>query len=240
MSDYDPRLVELYDIDNPDGPDHDFYRALADSIDAKRIVDLGCGTGMLTVSLVGPARTVVGVDPSEAMLAFARRRAGASDVEWVAGESRDIPIDAVDLAIMSGNVVQHIPDARWKVTLADLRGRMKPGGVLAFESRNPVFREWEQWTAGGRTSRRTKHGDLVEWMTVTVIDDRCVQFTAHNYFAQTDDLVEMTQELVFRSRGELTADLDEAGFDVTAVHGGWRGESVNDGSRLLVLTAHAR
>ena len=48
---YDPRIVDLYDLDNPDGPDHDFYRALADSRDARSILDLGCGTGILTVTL---------------------------------------------------------------------------------------------------------------------------------------------------------------------------------------------
>lgn len=195
---------------------------------------------MLTVTLAAPGRTVIGVDPSEAMLAFARRRHGAREVAWVVGDSRNIPIDDVDLAIMSGNVAQHIPDTRWKNTLADLRGRMTSGGVLAFESRNPAFREWEQWAAGGRTSRPTQHGDLVEWMTVEVIDDRRVRFTAHNHFTETDDLVEMTQELVFRSRGELTADLAEAGLDVAAIHGGWRGESLSDDSRLLVVTARAR
>lgn len=69
MTDYDPRLVDLYDIDNPDGPDHDFYRALADRCAAPTILDLGCGTGMLTVSLAREGRRVVGIDPSPTMLA---------------------------------------------------------------------------------------------------------------------------------------------------------------------------
>ena len=44
----DADLVELYDLDNPGGDDHAYYRALADQIDARTIVDLGCGTGLLT------------------------------------------------------------------------------------------------------------------------------------------------------------------------------------------------
>lgn len=35
MPDHDPRIVALYDEDNPDGPDHDWYRLLADEIDAR-------------------------------------------------------------------------------------------------------------------------------------------------------------------------------------------------------------
>ena len=56
----DAELVELYDLDNPDGEDHAYHRALADQIDVRSIVDLGCGTGLLTRSLAKPGRTVIG------------------------------------------------------------------------------------------------------------------------------------------------------------------------------------
>ncbi|MBC7763366.1 MAG: class I SAM-dependent methyltransferase, partial [Candidatus Saccharibacteria bacterium] len=75
MDDYDARLVELYDTDNPGGPDHDFYRQVADEIDARTILDLGCGTGMLTASFARAGRRVVGIDPSPNMLAYATKRA---------------------------------------------------------------------------------------------------------------------------------------------------------------------
>ena len=55
----DPRLIALYDDDNPDGPDHDHARALAEELGARTIVDLGCGTGQLAVTLARPGRTVI-------------------------------------------------------------------------------------------------------------------------------------------------------------------------------------
>lgn len=36
-----PRLVRLYDVDNPDGADHDFFRELVNKVEAPRVVDLG-------------------------------------------------------------------------------------------------------------------------------------------------------------------------------------------------------
>lgn len=90
VTDYAPRTVALYDGDNPDGPDHDYYRSLASVHGTRRILDLGCGTGILTVTLAAPGRVVVGVDPSPAMITYARQRSGAAGVAWVEGDSRDI------------------------------------------------------------------------------------------------------------------------------------------------------
>lgn len=62
-----PRLVDLYDIENPLGVDTDFYLGLAAELDALSIVDLGCGTGLLTRELAAPGREVFGVDPAGAV-----------------------------------------------------------------------------------------------------------------------------------------------------------------------------
>lgn len=155
MNDYDRRRVALYDEDNPDGPDHDFYRVLADEVSAYSIVDLGCGTGILTVTFARQGRTVVGVDPSASMLAYARRRIGTAGVNWIVGDSRSIPAGLFDYAVMTGNVAQHMSDPDWNRTLSDLRKSLRKGGTLSFESRNPAVRAWESWASDERTTRET-------------------------------------------------------------------------------------
>ena len=60
----DPRLVALYDLENTSRADTDFYLQLAPDLNARTIVDLGCGTGVLTCELAGAGRRVVGVDPA--------------------------------------------------------------------------------------------------------------------------------------------------------------------------------
>jgi SAM-dependent methyltransferase len=79
----DPRLVALYDHDNPRGADTDFYVRLAADVEARRIIELGCGTGRLTRELAGDGRQVIGVDPAPAMLAVALGQPGADKVQWV-------------------------------------------------------------------------------------------------------------------------------------------------------------
>lgn len=244
MSDYDPRLVDLYDEDNPDGPDHDFYRALAAEVDAASVLDVGCGTGMLTVSLARTGRHVVGVDPSPAMLAFARHRPDAAKVVWVDGESSAAPAGPFDLAVMTGNVAQHIPDSAWRRTLADIRERMPAGAVLAFESRNPAARAWVDWHTADLTTRETPHGTLEEGMSATTRDDRIVELVAVNRFLATGEVVREVQHLVFRTLGEIERDLAAAGFAVESVFADWKRTPFDTDavpvSALMIVVARAR
>lgn len=57
-------------------------------------VDLGCGTGQLTLPIAGRVRAVIGVDVEPDMLAGAQqaaRDADASNVLWMLGADADIP-----------------------------------------------------------------------------------------------------------------------------------------------------
>ena len=240
MEDYDQRLVELYDEDNPDGPDHDFYRGLADEVSARAILDLGCGTGILTTTFARQGRTVVGVDPSVRMLAYARRRAGTAAVKWVLGDSRSIPPGAFDYAVMTGNVAQHIGEADWTRTLGDLRKALRAGGILAFESRNPAVRAWESWAAGERSTRETAHGTLIEWSEAEETAPGTVKLLAHNFFVKTNETVTETQMLVFRKRNALEGQLKTAGFDIEAVYGDWERSPFMRDAPVMVFVARAR
>lgn len=240
MTAYDQRLVELYDQDDPDGPDHDFYRALAAEVSARRILDLGCGTGILTVTFAGKGRDIVGVDPSPSMLSYAQHRPGAEHVEWILGDSSSIPRDGYDYAVMTGNVAQHLPDGQWERTLLDLRRALRRGGILAFESRNPAAREWESWASVERSTRETLHGPLTEWQDVSELAPGVVELRAHNLFADTQDVVTETLVLTFRSRGVLEEQLRAAGFEVQATYGTWTCTAFTENSPLIVLVARAR
>ena len=235
----DPRLVELYDRDNPRGPDTDFYLALATDIHARRIIDFGCGTGLLTCELATEGRQIIGIDPSAAMLTVARRRPDAERVQWIEGDSSALGKRGADLAIMTGNVAQvFLEETEWDTTLRALYATLRPGGYLAFESRNPLVRAWEKWIRDDTFEQIDTPFGLMEcWLEVIHVENGRVRFVGHNVFKSTGEDVVASSELRFRHKAELVNSLIDAGFTIEQVYGNWSREPFTPTSRLMVFVA---
>ncbi len=166
----DPRLVVVYDAAYGWARDDDFFLSVAGETPAVRVLDLGCGTGRLALGLSAGGHTVTGVDPAAASLAAARAKPGAERVTWIEGTSQVLPDAAFDAAVMTSHVAQFmVTDDEWRRTLADLGRALVPGGRLAFDSRDPRARKWEDWNpaASLRQITLTGGGIVKVWTEVT-------------------------------------------------------------------------
>src|SRR3569623_553207 len=95
-------------------------------------IDVGCGNGAFTELLVercAPSR-VVGVDPSEGQLEFARSRHTAGVAEFRSGQATALPFadDSFDAAGMA-LVLFFVPDPAKGV--AEMKRVVKPGGMIS-------------------------------------------------------------------------------------------------------------
>src|SRR3954464_9649285 len=93
------------------------YLDLIAPAEGERVLDVGCGSGVLTRAIgrrVGDRGRVVGLDSSPALLDLARHyaeEAGApSRVEWRAGDCRKLPLtDGSFDVVLAATVLAHVP-----------------------------------------------------------------------------------------------------------------------------------
>ncbi|MEV7190841.1 class I SAM-dependent methyltransferase [Streptomyces sp. NPDC093510] len=94
--------------------------------DARTVLDIACGTGIVTRRLDRPGRTVFGVDSSPGMLALAARRLPR---RAVLGDATRLPLatGSVDAVVLVW-LLHLLPDAA--PVLAEAARVLRPGGVL--------------------------------------------------------------------------------------------------------------
>lgn len=233
-----PRLAELYDVLDPDRSDLDAYVAIADELGARSVLDVGCGTGVFALLLAAHCLDVVGVDPARASVDLARAKPGADAVRWLDGDATTLPPLQVDLATMTANVAQvFVTEEDWATTLEGVRGAVRPGGHLVFETRVPEVEAWRGWTREATYEATDVPGvGLVEtWVEVTGVVGELVTFRASYVFASDGAVLTSDSTLRFRDRATVERSLDRAGFDVVDVR-----EAPDRPGREMVFVARRR
>jgi SAM-dependent methyltransferase len=94
------------------------------------VLDVGCGTGTVSLAMARRGATVVGLDASESYLDGARRRRTHPSVTYELGDALDVPYASADFdACVSALVIDVIPDV--DLVAAEMRRVTRPGGVVA-------------------------------------------------------------------------------------------------------------
>ena len=94
------------------------------------LLDVGCGTGVIAGharEIVGSTGRVVGVDPSEGMLAVARSKGRVTETHVAKGESLPLEDCAFDMVTM-GYALRHVDDLRQ--AFREYKRVLQPGGMV--------------------------------------------------------------------------------------------------------------
>ena len=242
----EPRLAALYDpLCGREGrADFRFYLPLVMSADA--VLDVGCGTGALLkwARESGHAGRLVGLDPGRGMLDVARVR---SDIDWILGDLTTVAWDReFDLAVMTGHAFQQlIGDDEIRASIAAIHSALACNGVLAFETRNPLAREWERWTPEHGVEFVAADGARVRYeATVQAPIERGIVRFTNTYTSPGWARPEPSPStLRFLDSATLTPLLTDAGFAIEDQYGDWDRSPLVDESPEIITIArrtHAR
>lgn len=239
----DASLAEWYDVfcawDRRD--DFGFYLPLVMS--ARSVLDVGCGTGMLLRGAreAGHTGRLCGLDPAAAMLDIARKR---SDIEWIHG---DLTSSAwqheFDLIVMTGHAFQVlVTGAELRTALTAIRSALTVDGRFAFETRNPLAREWERWTPANSVEVTDAAGATMrmEQQVHTPVNGDTVTFTltfAGPHWAQPRV---SHSTLRFLDADSLSAFLSDAGLAIDEQYGDWtRGPLTATSPEIITFASSA-
>ena len=113
-------------------------RAGLRNLEGRRVLHLGCGTGLATVELTDQGALVTGVDPSPEALATARGR--APDLPWIQAALDQLPAELqrhrFDLVLSGSGSLARIADLEaWAGGIA---AALRTGGELIVHDEHPV------------------------------------------------------------------------------------------------------
>ncbi len=234
-----PRLARVYDSFNSLTEDGVFWLAKIKELGVQRIIDVGCGTGLLTCELAQLGYTVVGVEPARAMLDLAQEKEGGKKVTWLLGSTEQLQGQKADMVIMTSHVAQFfVSSEKWDEALKNMYDALEEGGVILFDSKNPLSAPWKNWSKEKtKRTRTTPEGEVMFWIDAPVVNGNQVEYELHYLFSKDSEELVSKNTLVYRSKDEIMEDLQTVGFQVENVYGNWNGDEYSEDSEEMIFLA---
>ncbi len=221
-----------------------------------RVLELGCGTGRLSLPLARGGASLVGVDRSASMLARAAKRGRApgwnrkkrqgSGLWLVRADIRALPFAAGEFNTVLapyGMLQSLLLERDLAATLGSVAHVLEPGGLFGIDL-VPDVPTWPEYTEKVQLRGRSAGGAHVT-LIESVRQDRRRRLTTfrqryHERRGRTKS--EHCFDLTFRTLPvpQMTKRLERAGFEIEAVLGDYRGGPWDERADVWIILARKR
>lgn len=239
---------EIYDLENQEfEPDGSFFLDFAKRLDGP-VLELGCGTGRVTIPLAQNGVDITGLDVVPVMLERAKQKAGTLPIQWVIADGRAFQLNrSFRLIFETGSVFQHIltrPDQ--EAFLAQVRKHLESDGRFIA---NLVFPHLERLTSvetekewftyenyAGQEVRvsGTEHYDPIQQVKIETAYRRWVD----NKGQKILKIAPLSLRYTFPQ--EMEALLHYNGFQVLEKFGDWDSSPLTGTSRNMIFVCKRR
>ena len=206
----------------------------------RRVLDLGCGPGLIAERLAVAGAAVTGIDVSTSSLTHARESAGRRGltIDYRRQDFREVADDAAfDLVLQSYGEFGTLDAATLDTVLATLRRALRPGGALVFDVTTPAApapRAGNRWalTQGGLW----RPG---EYLLLTDHLDYPENLGCDRYVVIDDDVTTYRMWKRAYTPSTIRDHLARAGFVIEQLWSTLAGDVYVDGSSWLAVVARA-
>ncbi len=230
--------ADFYDWENAqtlDRRDVKFWQGMARRANGP-ILELGCGTGRVTIPVARTGARIVGVDRSEEMLARARRRVKRARIPgqlaFVRSDIRSLPFrqsTRFDLVMAPYGILQSlIREADLTATLDAVSRVLSRDGVFGLDL-VPDLPVWKEYRNKVRFRGVRRGGESRITLVESVRQDRARRLTIFDqeYIERRGGERRARKfSLVFRTLSvpEMTSRLERSGFRISAILGDYNGK----------------
>jgi SAM-dependent methyltransferase len=248
------RYAQYYDlvyVDRDASKEVDFFEEVIRKFygnRARRILDVGCGTGMHSIEFGRRCYEVVGIDISEDMINRAREKAmGVENVKFLVGDASSMELEGFDVAIaMYGVLSYFIEDESLVKFLEAVRRSLVDGGLFIFDIWNAfgIMKErlyYEMSTPNFRKSGNTLVIEEIPWKVdlINQTADLDIRWSIIDLSKGSVDIMDHKIRLRLFTPREIRYILRSCGFSVCEIYPGDVFSPFSEGSPDMTVVARA-
>ena len=239
-----------YDIEEGErsAPRIAFYCDLARTVGGP-VLEIACGSGLVTIPIAVQGLEVTGVDLARPMLEHARKKAEAQglNIRWVEADARSFELGMrYQFIFITGNAFQaFLRREDQEALLASVKQHLLPGGIFAFETRNPSGHDLtDQSEEEFDQSYVSVEGYRVSVSSIQTYDPvaQVIQWTSYRRWndGERDHKKETHIACRFTYPQELEALLHYNGFQVIQQYGYWDKQMLSAASPSIISICNVR